>query len=125
MQNYVKTVHAGESGDEQFCAVHLINEGVTVDQRSASIFFRGTEAVKSYLCRLSDPDVTNSDFTTCETSMNYACTVLNELVVFFVQSSKEKLCHRLGSATVVTTDCTLLFCGWHFWNSLVVRAPLG
>ncbi len=76
MQNYVKTVHAGESGDEQFCAVHLINEGVTVDQRSASIFFRGTEAVKSYLCRLSDPDITNSDFTTCETSiecLDYTC----------------------------------------------------
>ena len=33
-------------------------------------------------------------------------------------------CHRLGSTTVVTTDRPLLFCGWHFWNSLVVRARL-
>ncbi len=49
----------GESGDEQFCAIHLINEGETVDGRTASIFFRGTDAVDSYLCKLSSLDSSN------------------------------------------------------------------
>ncbi len=39
---------------------------------------------------------------------NYVCS-------FFGQRLKEKLCHRLGSTTVVTTDRA------HFWSSLVVR----
>ncbi len=64
LYNYV---HVGESGDEQFCAVHLINEGVTVDGRTASVFFRGTEAVDSYLCKLSGLDSSdNTNSRPCE-----------------------------------------------------------
>ncbi len=51
---------AGDSGDEQFCAVHLINEGVTIDGRNVSIFFRGTETVDSYVCKLSGLDISDT-----------------------------------------------------------------
>ncbi len=52
-----------------------------------------------------------------------------KLIVVFLYKDQRKnyanKCHRLRSTTVVTTDRALLFCGWHFWNSLVVRARLG
>ena len=52
------------------------------------------------------------------------------IVVFLYKNQRKNYnyankCHRLGSTTVVTTDRALLFCGWYFWNSLVVRAWLG
>ncbi|XP_064398468.1 sushi domain-containing protein 2-like isoform X2 [Halichondria panicea] len=67
-----RTIHIGESGDEQFCAVHLINEGVIVDGRTASIFFKGTEAVDSYLCKLSSLDSSdNANPSSCRSPVRY------------------------------------------------------
>ena len=55
----------GEASDEEFCAVHLINEGVVISGKSASLFFQGTEAVDSYLCKLRGPEFLE-DFTNCK-----------------------------------------------------------
>ena len=55
----------GETGDVEFCAVHMINEGVVISGRSASLFFQGTEAVESYLCKLRGPEF-SEDFTSCK-----------------------------------------------------------
>ena len=57
----------GEADDENFCAVHLINEGLVVNGRSAALFFKGTKAVDSYLCRLRGNTVTTyTTFDTCK-----------------------------------------------------------
>ncbi len=58
-------IHAGEKGDDQLCAVILVNEGVKVVGTSVSLFFRGSEAVNSYLCRLRSVD-TDTGYTSCE-----------------------------------------------------------
>ena len=61
--------HVGERGDEDFCAVHLINEGVVIDGRFASFFFQGTDAVTSYLCRLSS-NTTDTGFSSCKDTIH-------------------------------------------------------
>ncbi len=40
----------------------------------------------------------------------------------FVQRSKD--CNRLGSTTVVTTDCALLFCGWVQWIAVHLQQKI-
>ena len=59
---------SGESDDEGHCAVHLINEGMVIDGRSAALFFKGTKAVNSYRCRLRGI-TTDTTFTFCK--LNY------------------------------------------------------
>lgn len=55
-----------ESGDVEFCAVHVINEGAVVGEQSASLFFWGTAAVQSYRCKLTGRNKENTDFITCK-----------------------------------------------------------
>lgn len=55
----------GAIDDENFCAVHLINEGVVVDGRSASFFFQGSRSAKSYRCRLRG-NATDTGFIFCK-----------------------------------------------------------
>ena len=68
MASYIHIlIYKGESDDEDFCAVHLIDEGVVVEGNTASLFFKGTNAVSSYLCRLKGPKgVIGTGFQPCE-----------------------------------------------------------
>ena len=54
------------SGDDEFCAVHLINEGVAVEGGTASMFFQGTEAVISFMCRLRLINELDTGYQPCE-----------------------------------------------------------
>ena len=37
---------------EEICAVHLINEGLSLQRGNVVIQFQGSQAVQSYLCRM-------------------------------------------------------------------------
>ena len=50
--------------DSQSCSVHMINEGLRISGRNASIHFTGTGPVESYFCRMDD-----SDFFRCKCSI--------------------------------------------------------
>ena len=41
--------------EDDYCAVHLINEGVEVEDRSVKVQFQGTRStVSHYMCKLDD-----------------------------------------------------------------------
>ena len=62
---YIATILIGEKNDKEFCAVHLVNEGLIIKGTSASLFFRGTNAVDSYRCRLRSVS-RDTGFTSCK-----------------------------------------------------------
>ena len=46
---------------EESCAVHLVNDGVIVDDRDVSVYFIGTGPVESYFCKMDE-----SPFVSCK-----------------------------------------------------------
>lgn len=52
--------------DSSSCAIHLMNDGISIDGRNVSIHFVGIGPVESYFCRID-----RSPFLPCEFSMHF------------------------------------------------------
>ena len=50
MHACIFTIFLGRA--EEICAVHLINEGLSLQRGNVVIQFQGSQAVQSYLCRM-------------------------------------------------------------------------